>query len=742
MATFVSYNPSSLFTRAMFNFDASGISDYLISGTIRVSVSDGFSNADYSLGLVSSTDYTLNPYSNEITWATSTKSNIQAILTIFSSFANLTFSTVTDYDTSGNGLYSIASPADVGAAGVSDINIAYTYDSRTYMLGVSSLNFDFGVNGFGYTGARGDIFINTSATLFNIDGVTFDDFTKSHQVLMHELEHSLGVSHPFSGANVTSDFGLTRTAGFSQFGFKTDTAADMNKEYFTIMSYDDESTQPYLNAYTPMIMDVIALQQAYGEGAGTSGTGDSTISVGTIGYRTYYDRGGNDSVNLSMYTSGVYFHLGASIAGADHLVGIAMSMADRQALSSGGNPQSLRWFYGEFENATGGIGGDTIIGNSLANSIYGDSGNDALTGGTGNDAIDGGDGSDTAIFGISTSAVTSCTRAFSGNNYVITSSEGIDTLTNIEYIQCQSSTYSMSDFYALLNPSSSTPSTTTTNTISPITYAATYAIPVSSIQSIGLSPDGHYLLIKVGGETKVVAAGSTIDFNGSSVTTTDLTNSISQIPVFKSSGGTGGFALPDLYTGPASLGIKYQLIETAYNAVVTGSSDNDFIKVSSSNSIGKAVNGGGGNDVIDGGVGSTFVTGGTNHNTTFFLDGRAPGTSWSTITDFKNGVDKATIWGFVKGVSSIDTSFANYNSEGAAGYTGLTLHFKNLLPDGQTSGSNANLNSITFSGHTLAELGASSLADLNSQINAGSNAHILVGSTQDASGTHSYLYIH
>jgi hypothetical protein len=136
------------------------------------------------------------------------------------------------------------------------------------------------------------------------------------------------------------------------------------------------------------------------------------------------------------------------------------------------------------------------------------------------------------------------------------------------------------------------------------------------------------------------------------------------------------------------------------------------------------------------------VTGGTGHSDTFFLDGRAPGTSWSTITDFKMNTDKATIWGFVKGVSSIDTSFTNYNSEGAAGYQGLTLHFANLLPDGQTSGSNASINSITLSSHTLAEFGASSLADLNTQINNGTNGHLTVGATQDAQGTHSYLWIH
>ena len=282
-----------------------------------------------------------------------------------------------------------------------------------------------------------------------------------------------------------------------------------------------------------------------------------------------------------------------------------------------------------------------------------------------------------------------------------------------------------------------TPATPTTPTVS-----ATYAIPISAIQSIGLSSDGHYLIIKIGGVTSVIGRGESLGFTDSTLTTEELTTYITPIPVFKSSGGTSGYSLPDLYTGPASLGLKYQLIESADNAVVTGSSDNEFIKVSSSNSIGKAVNGNGGSDVIDGGVGSTFVTGGDGHSDTFFLDGRAPGVSWSTITDFKMNTDKATIWGFVKGVSSIDTSFANYNSEGAAGYTGLTLHFKNLLPDGQTAGSNPNLNSITFSGHTLAELGASSLADLNSQINAGTNAHILVGATQDSSGTHSYLYIH
>jgi hypothetical protein len=187
--------------------------------------------------------------------------------------------------------------------------------------------------------------------------------------------------------------------------------------------------------------------------------------------------------------------------------------------------------------------------------------------------------------------------------------------------------------------------------------------------------------------------------------------------------------------------------------VVTGSTSNDFIKVASTNSSGKAVNGGGGSDVIDGGVGSTFISGGTGHTgDTFFLDGRAPGVSWSTITDFGLGTDQTTIWGFVKGVSSIDTTINDTNTGGAAGYTGLTLHFDNLLTDGQTTGSNASLNSITLSGHTLLDLGVSSIAQLNTEItnatyNASTgqylvNSHILIGQTSDSLGMHSYLFIH
>ena len=271
--------------------------------------------------------------------------------------------------------------------------------------------------------------------------------------------------------------------------------------------------------------------------------------------------------------------------------------------------------------------------------------------------------------------------------------------------------------------------------------SATYTAPVSSIDSIGLSPDGQYLLIKVDGVTQSVPVGSSLSFNGTTVTTSDLTSSITPQPVFQSSGGSNGYALPEVFTGHPSLNLDYQLIETADNAVVIGGATNDFIKVASTNSLGKAVDAGAGDDVIDGGVGSTFITGGAGSDT-IFLDGRAAGVSWSTVTDFTFGQDKATIWGWKAGVSKVSTIFTDFNTGGAPGYTGLTLHFENLLPDDAAPGqTNSNFNSITLTGLTLADFGATSLETLNAQITAGTNSHFITGQTTDEYGVHGYLFL-
>jgi serralysin len=272
------------------------------------------------------------------------------------------------------------------------------------------------------------------------------------------------------------------------------------------------------------------------------------------------------------------------------------------------------------------------------------------------------------------------------------------------------------------------------------TPPASFSNPLSNVQSVGITPDGMNLIIKINGMISSVLLGENLAFTDGTLSTEELIINTDRVPVFQSSGNASGYTLPEVFTGPPSLNLQYQLIETADNAVVIGGTTNDFIKVSSTNSSGKAVDGGGGSDVIDGGVGSAFVSGGTNHTaTTFFLDGRAPGISWSTITDFQLGSDKATIWGWKQGVSEV----AAFESDGGAlGYSGLTLHFKNLLPDDAIAGqTNDFLNSITLTGLTLEEFGASSLAELNTQITDSTNSFIRSGTVTDDFGDHGYLLL-
>ena len=413
----------------MFNFDALGSPDFVATGIIRVSVSDSFSAADASTYSIDQEIYTAS--SNEIAWTPVMIGNVQEILGIFSNFANVAFSWAGDFDTSSIGNDATPNPRDVGIAGVSDINIAWIYRSDVSFSGISGVNDD---GGFGYTGGAGDIFLNQAS--FTDQSLGLD--TRARQTLMHEIGHSLGFAHPFIGSALTEDFAATFNMGFSQLGFRILSAEDMNKEYFTIMSYDN---QPAANAHTPMILDVIALQQAYGEGAGTTGAGNDTITAGTAGYRTYFDRGGVDTIDLSQYTNGATLHMGEQIVGADHLVGVAMSSVSASAVAAGMDPSSLRWFYGEFENAMGSPGSDTLMGNALSNSINGGQGNDTLNGaggsdtlegGAGDDSVDGGAGKDLATYASAAAAVVVSLATSGAQN---TSGAGTDILVSIEDLE-------------------------------------------------------------------------------------------------------------------------------------------------------------------------------------------------------------------------------------------------------------------------------------------------------------------
>jgi phospholipase/lecithinase/hemolysin len=132
---------------------------------------------------------------------------------------------------------------------------------------------------------------------------------------------------------------------------------------------------------------------------------------------------------------------------------------------------------------------------------------------------------------------------------------------------------------------------------------------------------------------------------------------------------------------------------------IHGGSGEDAIAVSS------------GTNVLDGGGGSNFLTGGSGADT-FFVDLRgATADAWSTVVNFSAG-DSATFWGLTPDASTLTWQ----DAQGAAGYTGLTLH---------AAASGVPGASLTFAGLTTAGL---------------SNGQLTIG--YGSSGGIPYLNIH
>ena len=120
------------------------------------------------------------------------------------------------------------------------------------------------------------------------------------------------------------------------------------------------------------------------------------------------------------------------------------------------------------------------------------------------------------------------------------------------------------------------------------------------------------------------------------------------------------------YTGPV-LGLQHEYIDLSADSLnITASTPDWFIHSGGGND---AIAVSSGTNVLDGGAGSNFLTGGSGADTFFVDDRNAPADIWSTVNNFHAG-DSATIWG----VSPQDHSLNWADSQGAAGYQGLTLH--------------------------------------------------------------------
>lgn len=245
-------------------------------------------------------------------------------------------------------------------------------------------------------------FINVAADwddgTYAIDSYTFQTF-------IHEIGHAIGLGHagPYNGS---ADYGIDNV-------YQNDTWQRTVMSYFPQDNFGGASFRFVLS---PMMADILAVQDMYGART-TTRSGDTVYGFNsnagavfdfslysTAPAFTIFDSSGNDALDCSRYSRRQLLDLApgafSDVGGYFGNVAISLDAA--------------------IENAIGGAGNDTILGNDLDN---------VLTGNRGSDHLDGGRGFDFAAYAFATGEV-----AVNLANHASSGADGADTLDDIEGI--------------------------------------------------------------------------------------------------------------------------------------------------------------------------------------------------------------------------------------------------------------------------------------------------------------------
>ena len=230
--------------------------------------------------------------------------------------------------------------------------------------------------------------------------------------VQHETGHALGLVHGHDDGD--NPFGALPTEyDGHEFSIMT------YKSFIGDVPYDGYENETYGHPQTFMMADIAALQYLYGANYGTgaspgdtsytwdSATGETFIDEvgqgtpgGNVIFRTVWDGGGTDIYDLSSYTTGVSIDLRPgewSTFSADQLADLDVTSASTDRIARGNVANALLFeddLASLIENATGGSGKDTLIGNAGANLLIGGAGKDKLSGDSGADDLEGGTSAD------------------------------------------------------------------------------------------------------------------------------------------------------------------------------------------------------------------------------------------------------------------------------------------------------------------------------------------------------------
>ena len=259
----------------------------------------------------------------------------------------------------------------------------------------------------------GDVWLNLAGGV-NKDSVTEGSWT--FEAILHEVGHAIGLTHPGdynAGPGVSITY--ANSAQFIQ-----------DSTQYSVMSYfDGSNTGQYVatSITTPMMADIYELQLLYGANTTTragntiygfsNNTGSSiySFSSSAIPLICIWDASGMDTLNCSGFSQNQLINLN-----------------EASFSNVGGGVTNVSIAFGAvIENATAGVGNDTILGNKV------------------NNILNGGLGSDTAIYEGTYAQYT----IINNNNgtWTVTDSvlsrDGEDTISNIEYLQFTDQTYAL-----------------------------------------------------------------------------------------------------------------------------------------------------------------------------------------------------------------------------------------------------------------------------------------------------------